>query len=817
MEKKKYEIIDYLIYFIIELSLYFYSVSQISEVNSIFIGLFVYFLPFIFFYEGLYFRDKEYNYAQALKVGLLVLLSEKYSVTTFLAFSLFTWLYSLCKNVFFWQQIYSKTDSENDRTNHKNTLTKIVLYYLINYLILFEVFYSCRVKFLESLIIFGIISIFYFLILFCKSITYSPYFCIPNIKKNSDIPDSSIRFSFIGRLSQIDIHEFYILIPVICGFLYIKKETISIIFTSILLLFYICITVKNNFSVYKAKIVNLYLPLLIQLLLSGFFIFILHNYTSLNDASKTTISNIIVTVVSADLIFNFTAMFILLQENFTKYNSIYLLKNTVTKTGIFVSVIIPCIFISLLIIDIIPIKYFIIYSIFCITLCISISIWLLCSLKRTLNTPDILLRLMSNTNSDVIRRYSDNHFDSENNDIDTILKITTDTISKKDYLSTKSIFYLVLQWMEKYRKDISIEKKLVYFESQNNFYSFFIDTFITSLSDSKSSSIIKEYLNEVYNLFRFANIEKEYKQYHIFYNSLKKLAIKLIKFKDSQFDELLRAIYNTYTYKSGYILSNLKYSEMKESFFILESDEFRDFCTFYYEPIEKIVDEASKNKNIFFLKRINLFSIFFQYLPDNITINCNFLEILHKTTHCYSKILKDNYYDKDLLHSILYEYKSLQHYLSYLKTPESLKELILNVIFNSISSIYSNLLNNKTELEEHDLKILYEYFFEEGKYNDSLRYLQLFFYVLEVYFDYSFNNLDSEKRNYIWSRVNQLESIFLERNETKLYYELETSKNKIIDKFPAIDTDYDKWESSRNREIASFKEYRDKFIERYGK
>ena len=159
----------------------------------------------------------------------------------------------------------------------------------------------------------------------------------------------------------------------------------------------------------------------------------------------------------------------------------------------------------------------------------------------------------------------------------------------------------------------------------------------------------------------------------------------------------------------------------------------------------------------------------------------------------------------------------MQHYLSYLIIPEELNELMHNVMFNSISSIYSVLLNNKVQLEERDLEILYEYFFEEDKYSDYLRYLQLFFYVISVSFDYGISKLELDKRNHIWSRVEQLGAIFLKRNNNQLLNEFNSRKNEIISKFPFIKTDYEKWKSLVNQEILSFKEYRDNFNKRYGK
>ena len=81
------------------------------------------------------------------------------------------------------------------------------------------------------------------------------------------------------------------MIPVIVGFLYIKAEKLSFCIISILLCIYIFQTIKNNYSVYKTKIINLYFPLFVHILLSTIFLYILSNFLDITEERKNIIQN----------------------------------------------------------------------------------------------------------------------------------------------------------------------------------------------------------------------------------------------------------------------------------------------------------------------------------------------------------------------------------------------------------------------------------------------------------------------------------------------------------------------------------------------
>ena len=166
--------------------------------------------------------------------------------------------------------------------------------------------------------------------------TYSPYFDNGSADPNYFIPSSKVNYLGLEKLESFQIPEFFCSIPVLAGFLYIKEDIFSIIFISCLYFVFIVRTLKRNISVYQMGTFKLYVPFIIQFALSFFFFKVLHKDYNLNNDELRNISSIVTAIISADLIFNFTAMFILQQENFNKYNSLYLLKKTVTSWTIFI-------------------------------------------------------------------------------------------------------------------------------------------------------------------------------------------------------------------------------------------------------------------------------------------------------------------------------------------------------------------------------------------------------------------------------------------------------------------------------------------------
>lgn len=815
--EKKYDLFHVILYFLLQIGIYIFSIFQLQEMTSFFAYLFVYSFPFILFYEGVYFKNIEYNYAQISKLLLLTFLIRKYDVFICYIFSILTWAHSVYRNIFFLQQEYSII--ANDKNKKRDKIIKFSIYYLLNLITFATIFYVFHERLFECIVLFAI-NIFYLLILYSKSITYSPLFNIFDKDSNYFIPSSKIRFSIVDSLALFELLELVWVLPILGGILYLQCNILSVTMSLPILVVYIFQFAKNNISVYGKRIFSLYLPFIIQLFMTLLFIYVYKNYRILDSEKKINISSMIVSVISADLIFNFTAMFILMQENYNKYKSSYLLKNIVTKWTIFSSVIVPVIFIIILILDIIPEQFFIVYSIFCICTCtctctcISCSILLLNKLKRLLNTVNIIRVLMSNTNFNIVRSYCNGGITSDN-DIDTILKILINAISNKEYTELKTVFELILRWIEKYRKEISISDYFPYFESQNKFYSF-VDILITAIVESKSIVIIKQFADQIYEIIRFADIENEYRQYHIFYNSLNKLIQEILNVDNIDFENSAKQLVNLYFYKAGYILSKLTDSKRTEGFVVEETDDYRDFKTFYFEPLENTIRKSVNIGKYTFLRGVDLFSMFFRYVPKDVELNENHLLILHEITHTYSYVLRESCYNNELIGSVFSDYKSIIHYLSYLKMSDMLYELMSNVVFNSIREIYDALISRKYLFGEKDLEILYSYFFDEKfTRKDYKNFLSLFCIVVSTNFDYGLHSITKNNQNRIWGRMIQLKLIFEKENNDELLNLINIQIKKISGKHPQIITDYQQYEDSWEKAISSWNSYQEEFNEKY--
>lgn len=792
------------IFFIIEIGLYISSIMVI-KMNSVFSYLYVYLLPFIFFYEWLYFYDIEFNFAQIAKLCCLILVNETNALNLNYEFTLFLWAYSVNKNVFYLGQKYSCAVSSEQKKNE----IKIILYYLVNAFVLILLLFSFREKIIDALILIGF-SFFNLFVFYCKSITYVPYFDILHVKNNYFIPESKTRYLLIEHMaSSIEISELTWTLPIVLAFLFLKCDFISLIAFIVIGLPYVIVTIKNNISVYRNDILKLYYPLFLQLIITSFFLRVFHIRFFMDAERISRMSNIIVTLVSADLIFNFTAMFILLQENFNKFHSVLLLKKIVTKFTIIVSVVIPAVFLIVIILDLIPNQYFTFYSCFCVLYCIFFSVCLLYQLKKNLNTTDVILLLISDINSNDVRIYRDNHFAADNNNIDAILKITTDCIKNRNYTELSSVFKLVLNWLEKHKADISIKNFSPYFESQNHFY-FFIDILVKTIADEKSKIIIKQYVNEIYSIFRFAAVKKDFKDYHIFYNSLNKLLSYLAEYDDSELEDCKETLFSVYTYNMKNIFMQLTSSKIKASLSVEKSKEYKEFLNYLYEPIEKTLFKVV-DKDIEFLKFVDWFSIFFRLYNKISELNINYLEILHKLTNFYFLILNKCSFEKSLVRSVLSKYKTLNYILSNCIMNDKMLELFNNVVFNSIKEIYFKLLKNKYNFEEYDFEVLYEYFFDNKKSKIQICYLNLFCFAIISYFDYGFDNIEKNIRNTIWNRLVQLNDIFFERNQFDLIKGLNSNMKKIIEKYPNVNVDYQKYEDSIQKEIKNIQDYEMEF------
>lgn len=341
-----------------------------------------------------------------------------------------------------------------------------------------------------------------------------------------------------------------------------------------------------------------------------------------------------------------------------------------------------------------------------------------------------------------------------------------------------------------------------------------MNVIVDSLIATNSPIIVNQYAEQIYGLFDkdlrkspFQDKEIDYiktlKDLHIFYYSLYRLIKHYVRAKNKDFDDVLFNLYKVYTYNIKFNFMQLEVSERK-GVAILESEGYQDFEFYYLEFYKKIIDEAIESQNLIFLKRLYLFSSFYQ-LGDEQELNNNHLKILHVLTYLYSNVIKKCNYEKEVLHRVLSEYKSMLYYLSYLKVDSTLAELMGNVIYNSIQSIYVNLLQTKCQITIYDLELLYEIYYDFGKKKmQDVRYLNLFLFVIESYFEYV--NIEKEKFNInqIWEKIEHLGDLFSKQGKLDFLNILNEKKVEFEKKYPVIKNNYDEYRVASEKEIEAF-------------
>lgn len=796
--KNNAKTVQVLVLLFAELALFSYTVFCYIKTINVFFQLFIYLFPFISFYEGLYFFDKEFNYAQLLKLFGFILIGNYGEYSLIFSFTFFVWLWTVYKNVSAWALDYERSFEYN------NIKTRIALYvnFVLNLFALLSVIIFLKGCILDKAILF--VSTFILLIIFlCQETLYRP---LKNKNQSYEflIYKSSVSLKY--RIATRYIHDLEWFIPPLFGFLFLQHDKLSSIVIGCCFLIYSFCTIRKNVKMLGKDILQEYAKVFLLIILVLSFFAISHIKLP-NMESMTNIAPLIVTFISTDLIFNFTAMFILLQENYGKYNSVFLLRYVIGLETIIAVTVVPGIMIVLFCLSIIPVGYYLLYSAFCVAYCLASSIYLLYKLKRVLNDMYLLAVLMARTSKDMFYYYKTNQLSPNENYIDCVLRIITNSVAKKEYDILPSILQAVLLWLDENRDRIEGNK------GNNRFYHF-MNVIVDSLIATNSPIIVNQYAEQIYGLFDkdlrkspFQDKEidciKTLKELHIFYYSLYRLIKHYIRINDKDYDDVLLNLYKVYTCNIKFNFLQLEVSERK-GVAILESEDYQNFEFYYLEFYKKIIDEAIENQNLIFLKRLYLFSSFYQ-LGDEQELNNNHLKILHVLTYLYSKVIKQCNYEKDVLRRVLSEYKLLLHYLSHLKIESTLAELMGNVVYNSIQSIYVNLLKTKCQITIDDFELLYEIYYDfDKKKMQDVRYLNLFLFVIVSYFEYA--NIEKEKFNInqIWEKIEHLGDLFSKQGKIEFLNILNGKKNSLGSKYPEIKKNYDEYRFASEKEIEAF-------------
>jgi hypothetical protein len=547
--------------------------------------------------------------------------------------------------------------------------------------------------------------------------------------------------------------------------------------------------IKNFFSYKKAYNIKTEIEISWLFLLVYFFITLfIYCILQINLSSELyqkVIENTI-NIVTPLAIVNITAVFILLQMNYNKFNSTYLTKQLLKSPLLVFITFLPSfiLFFNFKILDK-NLKYDFLSSVI-LLLSFSSSVFLIIYSKTLLETNAMLRKLLTKVTIDEFENYKENIVSMNETKIDAVLKIIQAVIKTNDTPRVQSTFYSLSFWINENIDKIKYEHRNYLQQTMNKFNSF-LNTINHELLDSNNIIMHDYYLNSIRDMIIPSITSDNYIDYKIIYLALHEYLIKRLEKKQEEYAEgIYHLIYN----HCSNIFFKLKIKEENHDYLFHDLFDFEEI--FLDGNISKIINTAIEYKCLKFLKNIRLYNDlfinsesnnFYEYWDDKVK------DVFVRTKSIIQKkniYLLDNgdflFYincDFELFLKSHIRYKSFSEYAIY--------NAIINYVINELTIIYNHAISINRRFNDFDFELLWQECLDSINKNDLSRFkLFYFFYtfLLDKIFDkeYKGKNPDKGMVYNLFSRVLQI----IELNKGRFNDIILDKYNKLKDKYPNL-------------------------------
>lgn len=529
--------------------------------------------------------------------------------------------------------------------------------------------------------------------------------------------------------------------------------------------------------------ISYYKTTFIELVFLAITVFSIKNIVLIECLSKDTIISVLVTI----FVFNITTLFLLIQFNYSKYGSTCLLKIIVTIPILFFTIIIPvCIilFLGFFAESMIPDTAVLsIVKFCCVTAVFVSSLLYLLFVTQSIESGNLLNTVLLSVNDEDIRNNKNSIISYDETKFDAITRIIKTDISKNDLIALRSDLYGMVYWSKENIRKIKPQRKSYCEKIDNRFASFYKEIAVL-IAKGDDNNIKEIYLNSLRTfILQYVN-HKNFNDYKIFFDSVVEY-IKVCLEKDSQ-ENASDALYFVKHYLSKIIVNFTDgNSELTHSFL---------------EPVRNLASEAIKNKQTYFVRRMNLIRRIFELYEENKTIKWtkNYLDFFL----CYKPILKDMLKNADADNLYINEVSSeLEHLCNGLKLQDENQEWVKNFwdyYFDLAQTLIYMGIQKKLILSDSNFEVFYNVYFSwhGRKYeNEDVfeKCLICFTNSLNAYMKY-LEDSDNSQKNYliqwVWGRFLQIEKYI--RNNQKLYSEWKEFKDLFESNFSVL-KEYEKF------------------------
>ncbi len=512
--------------------------------------------------------------------------------------------------------------------------------------------------------------------------------------------------------------------------------------------------------------------------------------------SDSNFASIMIPVIAAVFIFNFTALHTLVQTCYSKYKSIFLIKEIFNFFNIFVAIIIPglCVIIFILLNP--SYSHFKFLSVCSIIYCIGSSIWLIHKTKHLQNQNRIVKKLLFEINDSEIFYYKNNEISTTENRIDILEKIIISLIRDKDTNSAEDIFNLVFEWINNIIDKIPSDCDIYVIKKNNRFCKFF-ENISDEVFKCRNKIIQERFIITMNNKILINSKIKNLRSYEYIFDAITNLIINGLYTDDYQNEDVLTTSFNLLLISIPYYLYEMDESEKayktgKDFYFLSESEDFRKFDNILYTKIDKIIQTASELNRINFLKSLRLFNYLFEqpkqkyngpfepgkiypsYSLLKLRWNTNYYQLMKKISGTYFSIFynienKKQDFNKLIWSRIIDDYHSFLFHFQDFDFNNKLHKVIFDRFVSSYKTILFEILTYK------EIMPSFEFYETLCSFNECYEktlfpnFIQIFIDFTDKYFEYYFEKeLNQNERNSTWNKLRQ----FQEEQKEALFSEL---------------------------------------------
>ncbi|MDR0920308.1 MAG: hypothetical protein LBM93_13865, partial [Oscillospiraceae bacterium] len=544
--------------------------------------------------------------------------------------------------------------------------------------------------------------------------------------------------SFLEKYSMIVLGVIAILIIFLPDILFSEKYEFGSFFGNFLYAFYI------NFACAILIVVDLVVNMKKQKINPIHFIFwpiILFStyYFNLRIVSEKTTNAVenTINIFIPFAVWNSTIFIILLQENYRKFKSIYLLKSMMLQNKrLWILTLIPMLFLffNATITEyansfppILPLLVFINFS---------STLFFIHQFPKILDTKAFLGNLMNSAKPEEFDSYRKLADFGQESIFDDILSIIQSIVKKDDTQNAQSTFKMLGEWLNKNISLINYDSQIYGERQKNRFRIFFI---LINREVLKSDNIMMHnyYVYFITSMIREKMNKDNYTNYEILYEFLSIYVKERLKRNESDFA--------THAFDSLYwpvkdILfqipkerkdTNQSELENKINIFVSQTSwpEGKMFKKIFLDTVQEIIATAVKFNCKDFLLNLRIYETLFGILPDKWDGNIIFDVLKYTSLSIFMQ--KDRYLiDNDCpLHTFETDFTLFQKQGDY-----ECSDKVIPYIMAKIKELYTYAINNNKKIYPYDFRFFVEKIWDAMK-NGNEKQFKLFFNCYTDFFD----------------------------------------------------------------------------------